>query len=536
MAAPKLKLPESAFDQVIDPLSVELPNIEGLDRRAFLNLSGRGIGLAALAGLLPGCGSGGGGGGGGTPPLGTAIPPPSLELHVLKRISFGVNPAALASMQAIGVDAYLQQQLNYQAIDTSALENEVATRYPLSLQTAAQLRGGFPGNFGAIVEQLVLATLLRAYASPRQLYEVMVEFWSNHFSIHLINGIIPLLKPTDDKDVIRPHALGNFSDLLHASAKSPAMLYYLDNFLNFAGEPQENYARELLELHTVGVGNFTENDVKEVARCFTGWSINFTTGEFVFAPLLHDNGSKTVLGNVIPAGGGITDGETVLDILAAHPDTAQFVATKLCRRFVSDTPPQSIIDAVASSFTANNGDIVAVLNTLFTASEFRDADDQKLTRPTEFVGQLMHGLRPANTFPDDDTLRLSFSVLNLLGQVPFYWVPPNGYPDVSGYWGSTSGLLNRWRIALALNAAQIQVALPVTWLSGTASTLTTMVDAIADNLLQRDLAGADRQLIIDWLATETGVTADEVLPQSTVDVITPFVTALLASSAYYQLR
>ena len=513
-------------------IPLDLPPV---DRREFLVLTGKGLGLAALLGAVPGCGGGGGGGGGGRMPE-TGIPANSLELHVLKRTSFGAAPSALTAIEIDGVDSYLDAQLDYQSIDVSALEAEVATRYPLSMATAAELRPGFPGNFGDIVEQLIGATLLRAYASPRQLYEVMVEFWSNHFSIHLINGIIPLLKPTDDYAVIRPNAMGTFSDLLHASAKSPAMLYYLDNFLNFVGEPQENYARELLELHAVGVGNFTEDDVKEVARCFTGWTIDRDTGEFVFVPFLHDFDSKTVLGNFIPAGGGISDGETVLDILAAHPATAEFVATKLCRRFISNNPEQAAIDAVASRFTQTDGNIVEVLRTLFSLDEFDDARDEKLSRPMEFVGQLVRGLTSGPDFPDDDTIRLWFAVLNLLGQVPFYWVPPNGYPDVNGYWGSTSGFLNRWRIALALNAPAIQEILPVAWLSQGATTIAETVDAITANLLQRELADSDRQLIIDWIVDETGVGANEMLPDGTVAVLTPFIAALLASSAYYQLR
>lgn len=530
--------PHTIFDRARAALPApELPDLPkpalALDRRAFLALTGQGIGLSALL-TLPGCG-GGSGGGGSNPPM-TGVPPASVELQTLKRTSFGVTPDELTGIQASGVNAYIAQQLDYESIDTTVLEDEITARYPLSTQTAAELRDGFPENFGEIVEDLVGATLLRAYASPRQLYEVMVEFWSNHFSIHLINGIIPLLKPTDDRDVIRPNALGSFSDLLHASAKSPAMLYYLDNYLNFAGEPQENYARELLELHTVGDGNFTENDVKEVARCFTGWTININTGLFTFVPFLHDDDSKTVLGEFIPAGGGITDGERVLDILAASPDTAQFVATKLCRRFISDTPDPAVISDVADAFTQSDGDIVTTLQALFASAAFTDSVDQKLTRPMEFVGQLVRGLRTDANSPDDDTIRIAFAVLNLLGQVPFYWVPPNGYPDVTGYWGSTSGFLNRWRIALALNDAGVQALLPVAWLSGNADTLAELVDAIAMNLLQRELGEADRQLVLDWLVDQLGVAENDELPQATIDVITPFVAGLLASSAYYQLR
>ena len=239
---------------------------------------------------------------------------------------------------------------------------------------------------------MIGAAQYRQMFSQRQLYEVMVEFWSDHFNIHLVNGLGPTLKPEDDRQVIRAHALGNFRDLLHASAKSPSMLFYLDNFFNLASAPNENYARELMELHTLGVdGGYTENDVKEVARCFTGWSIRFpgdTSGDygtFVFLPAVHDNNAKVVLQNSITAGGGQSDGEQVLDILAAHPSTAQFIATKLCRRFISDTRTQPVIDAVAAAFTQSGGDIKTTLRALFATDAFRNTADLKFTRPAEYL-------------------------------------------------------------------------------------------------------------------------------------------------------
>jgi uncharacterized protein (DUF1800 family) len=380
------------------------------------------------------------------------------------------------------------------------------------------------------------ATVYRAFFSPRQLYEVMVEFWSNHFSIHLVNGIIPTLKPFDDHAVIRPNAMRSFRELLQASAKSPAMLYYLDNFLNFAGAPQENYARELLELHTLGVdGGYTENDVKEVARCFTGWSIDRDTGEFRYIGALHDDGSKTVLGNFIPAGGGLSDGETVLDLLASHPSTATYIAGKLCRRFVSDTPPESLVSAIAAKYTQTDGDVVEMLRALFASDEFSEISDEKLARPMEFVGGLVRALNTTQILPDDDG-RFYGALLDLLGQVPFDWVPPNGYPDVAGYWGSTSGFLNRWRIALALNVPVIRQYFPVTHTVAGAGTIAEVLDSAAAAVLFRELAAEDRSLLIDWLVDELGVPSDQVLDLSTVSALAPFVVAMLVSSVYFQLR
>ncbi len=514
-----------------------IPQIPPLDRRRFLALSGQGLGYSALLGVLPGCGGGGGGAAApGEPPVVAGLPPASLEVQALRRTSFGVSPTSLASINALGVEDFLAAQLDYSALDDSAIEDYVTANFPLASASPATLYPGFPGNFQDIVEDLVGASIYRAYFSPRQLYEVMVEFWSNHFSIHLINGIIPALKPYDDYAVIRPNAMKTFRDLLQASAKSPAMLYYLDNYLNFAGAAQENYARELLELHTLGVdGGYSENDVKEVARCFTGWSIDQVTGEFLFRAQLHDFQSKTVLGTFIPAGGGISDGETVLDLLAAHPSTASFIAGKLCRRFITDDPSSELVSQIADSFTQSNGDVKTTLRAVFNSTEFSELRDEKLARPMEFIGGLVRALNTSMTPPDDDG-RLYFAVLNLLGQVPFYWVPPNGYPDLASYWGSTSGFLNRWRIGLALNVPAIQDYFPLDETYAGAGSIAELIDTAAAALLYRELATADRDILIDWLVTETGVAADEPLDVPTLASIAPFVVAMLVSSVYFQLR
>ncbi len=512
--------------------------IPPFDRRRFLALSGQGLGYSALVASLPGCGGSGGGGAPAPTPAPTpaGLPPASAEVLAVQRTSFGASQGALAEVQAVGIDAFLEQQIDYTTIDDSVVEAEVAARFPLANADPATLRNDFPNNFQNIVEDLVGATLFREFFSPRQLYEVMVEFWTNHFSIHLINGVIPLLKPQDDFAVIRPNAMRSFAEILHASAKSPAMLYYLDNFLNFAGAPQENYARELLELHTLGVdGGYTEDDVKEVARCFTGWTIDQNTGQFLFVPILHDPGTKVVLGTVIPPGGGITDGETVLDLLAAHPSTARFIATKLCRRFVADDPPGELVDEVAAAFEQSNGDIPTLLRTLFASDAFRESGDMKLGRPMEFLGRLVRAFNGPTDFPADDA-RLYFAVLNILGQIPFYWIPPNGYPDVAGYWGSTSGFLNRWRLALALNVPAIREYFPVEQAVAGAMNLAEVIDSTVDFVLHRELAAEDRELVLTWLEDELGIDRDVPLDAATVDALAPFVVALFVSSPYFQLR
>ncbi|MGB5588434.1 MAG: DUF1800 domain-containing protein [Gammaproteobacteria bacterium] len=522
--------------------------MRNISRRRFLSMAGKGLGYSALTAAVTACGGGGGGGDPvapapnpnppvGTPdpdpPVASRIPAPSTEYSVLKRTSFGVNKNALEEINNLGISDYLARQLDYENINASQIENAVANLFPLADSSPPELRPGFPDNIGEVVRDLVGATQYRAFFSPRQLYEVMVEFWTNHFSIQLINGFEPVLKPADDAMVIRPHALGNFRDLLHASAKSSAMLYYLDNFLNTAEAPNENYARELLELHTLGVdGGYTEQDIKEVARCFTGWTLDFTTAEFAFVPFLHDGGDKTVLGQLVPAGGGLSDGEAVLDLIAAHPSTARFIASKLCRRFISDQPSATVIDTVAQAFTASGGDIRATLAALFSSDEFLTAADSKLSRPLEFLGQVVRSLNPQLTLPGDNG-ELLFGVASVLGQIPFYWPTPDGYPDQASYWGSTGGLLNRWRIALGLSFGGFY---PLTDLLGNESTTATVVGRLADEILMRPMAAEDLQLLVDWLADAVGLPPDAELPAAVVPELVPIVTSLLLSSVYFQLR
>lgn len=508
-------------------------------------MAGRGLGYGAAAALLPGCGSSNSNDDDETlPPAEPVIPPASIEYTVLKRTSFGPHRDALASIDALGIDAYLEQQLDYLTLDDSALEAEIAARFPLSLQSPAQLITGFPDNIYAVATQVIAATQYRQMFSKRQLYELMVEFWSDHFNIHLVNGLGPTLKPRDDQQVIRQHALGNFRELLHASAKSPAMLFYLDNFFNQAIAPNENYARELMELHTLGVdGGYTENDIKEVARCFTGWTLRFPDnppyGEFVFVDAIHDAAAKLVLGQPIAAGGGQTDGEQVLDILAAHPSTASFIATKLCRRFIGDDPPQAAIDAVAGAFTAGAGDIPSTLRALFARPEFLEQADSKITRPSEYLAALVRALAPDTPYPPDNGL-LWFYAQNTLGQLPHYWPTPDGYPDKSAYWASTGGLLNRWRLSFLSFAGLIpgldviEIDYPA-MLAG-ADTIITVVDAITDAVLMRPLAAGDRRIIVDWLVAEIGAGETEPLPALVPQQAAALTAAVLVSSVYFHLR
>ena len=517
------------------------------DRREFLQLLGRGLGYPALASALPACGGGSGDGSDPITPAPTeVIPAASAEYTVLKRTSFGLHRDTLSAIRNLGVDAFLEQQLDYTRIDDGALESSIQALFPLSAQSPPQLIGGFPDNIADIARQMIGAAQYRQMFSRRQLYEVMVEFWTDHFNIHLLNGLGPTLKPADDRQVIRAHALGNFRDLLHASSKSPSMLFYLDNFFNLASAPNENYARELMELHTLGVdGGYSEDDVKEVARCFTGWSMRFPAdpggdyGTFVFIPAAHDNGAKLVLGNNIPAGGGQSDGEQVLDILATHPGTAHFIATKLCRRFIRDDPDAASVAAVAAAFTQSNGDIRTTLRTLFATDAFRNNADLKFARPTEYLSALVRALAPDTPYPSDDG-QLFFFAQAIMGQLPYYWPTPDGYPDRQSYWASTGGLLNRWRLSFLSFANVIPdinvIQIDYTGMLNGADSAAGIVDALSDSVLMRPLSAADRGHLLDWLVTEFGQAADVELPPGTPEQIAPLVAAVLVSSAYFQLR
>jgi uncharacterized protein (DUF1800 family) len=328
-----------------------------------------------------------------------------------------------------------------------------------------------PKNPQMVVTELQRAKLLRAVYSERQLYEMMVDFWENHFSIFANKDDDRYFLTSYDRDTIRPFAMGRFRDLLGATAHSPAMLFYLDNWRSSVLRPypatkdkptgadgglNENYARELMELHTLGVdGGYTQTDVQEVARCFSGWTIQKPNeqGLFLYRPGLHDDGEKVVLGHKILAGGGIADGERVLDILATHPATARFVATKLARRFISDEPPQAVIDRAAAVFLKTDGSIRETLRAIVTSPEFFStaAYRAKMRSPFEYVAAAMRAL---NAETDGD--RPVLDAIGRMGQPVFGRITPDGYADRSDQWLSSGAMVARLNFAGALAANRIK--------------------------------------------------------------------------------
>ena len=543
-------------------------------------------------------------------------------LHVLNRLGFGARPGDVERVKAMGLDNYINQQLNPGGIADLSLETrlkdknlptlamttaELYEKYPQPGQLIRQLdrRGDLTGDLAAardnrgkgganslpgddnktretqqksdamsptampapqnpapgnpadpnpqnneayrkavrdyyaqnglqlpqrITGELQASRILRAVYSERQLQEVMVDFWTNHFNVFAGKGADRWLLTSYDRDTIRPNSMGKFSDLLKATAQSPAMLFYLDNFQSVspnaqlgngggrrlqqagrdpildmlrdgrrnaqqigrnpnAGEPgpnrpqtpanpnrqkrgiNENYARELMELHTLGVdGGYTQKDVQEVARCFTGWTIfaprgagaaaaaimgdkaRENAGKFYFAPRMHDDGEKTVLGQKIPAGGGINDGLKVLDILAHQQATARFIATKLVRHFVMDNPPPALVDRVAATFTKSDGDIRETLRAIFFSPEFNSAEAYraKIKRPFELTISAIRTLgAETNGGPQ------LHQWIARMGEPLYGFQTPNGYSDLAENWVNTGALLERLNFGLALASNRI---------------------------------------------------------------------------------
>jgi len=424
-----------------------------------------------------------------------AVAPPGDDrviLHALGRLTFGPRPGDLERVRTLGVQAWIERQLRPETIDDAPTERALADLGSLRMSIPEALRA-YPrpdpqmreklqsGQVSRqdmlemyppekrpyrITAELQAAKMLRAVTSERQLQEVMVAFWFNHFNVFAGKGDVRWYVSAYERDVIRPRALGRFPDLVRATARHPAMLVYLDNWLSTredfvvpAGPNRgrkaglnENYARELMELHTLGVdGGYTQKDVREVARAFTGWSIERpqAEGRFVFRPAMHDPGAKLVLAHRLSAFGGEADGERVIEILTRHPSTARFIATKLVRRFVADTPPPGLIERVAATYTRTDGDVRAMLRTILESPEFWSEATYraKIKTPLEFVASAVRALGASVD------ARGAFELARASAEIgePLYQAqPPTGYKDTADVWVNTGALLARMNFGLTL--------------------------------------------------------------------------------------
>lgn len=586
-------------------------------------------------------------------------------LHVLNRLGFGARPGDVERVKAMGVEKYIELQLNPEKIDDTAsearLQNletlrmssaELYEKYPQPGQLLKQLqrRDALPADLAAardnrqqnranatnpnpakpgeampgemqgptnpnaanpnaaannanpindpqyrqavlayfkennlrppqfLTGELQMSRILRAVYSERQLQEVMVDFWTNHFNVFAGKGADRWLLTSYDRDTIRPHTLGKFYDLLLADAESPAMLFYLDNFQSVspnaqaqprptAGGPlqqllrdnqrppqqqqqqrrgiNENYARELMELHTLGVdGGYTQKDVQEVARCFTGWTIfaprgagaaaqtvmngrlaerlRTDAGKFYFNPRVHDDGEKTVLGQKIPAGGGMKDGLMVLEILAHHPSTAKFIATKLVRRFVSDEPPATLVAQVAQTYTKTDGDIREMLRTIFSSPEFNSASAYraKVKRPFELA------VSAVRTLGADTNGGPQFHQwIARMGQPLYGFQTPNGYSDTAENWVNTGALLERMNFALALVSNRIPgTRVDLSRLlgdskGGTAVEKTKLLDRFVSQIVGGEISAKTRETLLKELSDQ--ITLPAMPPAQTASSTAP---------------
>ncbi len=458
--------------------------------------------------------------------------------HVLNRIGFGPRPGDVERVQALGLARYIDDQLHPERLANAALDARLASFPTLTMSTselmekyfapgealrqarqreqAAQARANPPDQTMAagatpptpptptpeermiqqqqanVANELMQGKILRAVMSERQLEEVLVDFWFNHFNVFIGKGQVRQYLTEYERDAIRPYVFGKFRDMLGATAHSPAMLFYLDNFQSSTPNPpvqvnndlarrlndprlppgqrqqlmqrleqmrnqqqraprglNENYARELMELHTLGVdGGYAQKDVQEVARVFTGWTIDQPRqgGSFVFRPQMHDTGVKVVLGKTIQPGGE-EEGERVLDLLASHPSTARHIAFKLAQRFVADDPPTALVERAARRFLDTKGDLREVTRVIITSKEFfdKDAYRAKVKTPLEFVVSAVRasGANVMNAQPIVQALRQ-------LGMPLYGAQPPTGYSMTSDAWVNTGSLLNRMNFAVQL--------------------------------------------------------------------------------------
>ncbi len=407
--------------------------------------------------------------------------------HALNRLAFGGRPGDVGRVQTLGLAAWIDTQLSPRRLVDASVTVRLEPLTTLTLDPATLAREYVaPARQQRLPRRQILtelseARLLRAVYSERQLEEVLVDFWFNHFNVFGRKGRIEIYVGEYERTAIRPHVLGNFRDLLGATAKSPAMLFYLDNWMSAdpdaseriamqqrIGRPDapprtlarrgrglnENYARELLELHTLGVdGGYTQQDVVNVARAFTGWTIGRPDmGGFRFVPAMHDRGVKQVLGRTLPAGRGIEDGEEVLDVLAGHPSTAHHVAFKLAQRFVGDRPPPRLVDHAARVFTTTRGNLREVVAAIVTAPEFfaPEAYRAKVKTPFEFVASALRA-----TGADVRSAAPVVRALAGLGMPLYLCQPPTGYHETADTWVSSGALVNRLNFALAMAGGEM---------------------------------------------------------------------------------
>ncbi|MEO7084168.1 MAG: DUF1800 domain-containing protein [Gemmatimonadaceae bacterium] len=432
----------------------------------------------------------------------------STPARLVRRTNYGITPAELMRANQLGHDGYLNYQLNYTRIDDDIVEASVASRFPLLSQTSDQL---FSADSGQLELQLQQATIYRAAFSQRQLYHRMVEFWTDHFNQDYTK--VQYLLVADQRDVIRTHALGKFPDLLKASGHSASMMAYLDQSSSRNTAPNQNYAREIMELHTLGVnGGYTQTDVAELSRVLTGWTIA-GRGVFTFNPSIHDWGSKTVLGVNIPAGSpslgaaGINEGEQMLNVLAYHPSTARFISTRMLQWLLDPNPSDAQIATVAATYRATGGDIKAMIRVILNES-WLAASPMKFARPFHFVASSLRATNPTVT-----NMATISSQLSVLGHPIYTWATPDGFPDQVEYWAGN--ILPRWAYGTVLSSLNSATTLAVDTSVYRAGSPAAAIDLIDMNFFGGEMPTVTRTALTTYL---TGGTFNDTRVRETISL------------------
>jgi uncharacterized protein (DUF1800 family) len=428
-------------------------------------------------------------------------------LHLLRRATFGPTPSLVSAVHKAGAGAWLAAQLTPRTVVDSAATT-LAARWPRLGWSIEQCRSNLAIGAWDVMFDLVDSSIARAVWSNRQLFEVMVGFWSNHLHITCPSADVWDNRHLFDRDVIRRHALGRFSDMLEASARHPAMLRYLNNADSTKDNPNENYGRELLELHTVGVdAGYTETDMRHSTLLLTGLSVDWRNGHYVYNASDHYVGALRVMSYTSPnatAAGGEAAALAYVRWLAHHPATARRLAEKLCVRFVADAPPRALVTRLAAVYLANGTAIVPVLRALFASPEFAAAAGHKVRTPYEdFVASLrVLGIQP--DVSGTAGIRALQWLANDVGQPPFGWPLPNGYPDVATAWSSAATTLARWNAHLTFAGSGWPTQLrrrDVAWWFGSRppTTYGAAVDVLRAKLCLPPLSPAQRTAVCTFL-------------------------------------
>jgi uncharacterized protein (DUF1800 family) len=459
------------------------------------------------------------------------VPWPIDQARTLaSRATFGATKDVVDRIVAIGAEAWLDEQLAAGQPNAEAM----LAGYSTLGQTNAQNELQRTVDEGVLFRELDHAMLLRAVFDQNQLYEVMCDFWSNHFTIWRSAKYLTHLKTRDDGDVIRPHALGRFVDMMLASGKSPAMLVYLDNYTSNAFSSagvNENWGREILELHTLGIIKgeqvYTEADMRGVAKVMSGRTIRYNNDankhNYSFNQGFHSRDAVSILGGqwTRPARAngsmGEADGDSLLAFLARHPSTARYICWKLCRRFVSDDPPMGLVDRLVDIYRANDTAIRPVLRGLFLSAEFRASGGQKVKRPNEWLYSSLRAMKATvNPLPNGHASTRLRDVQTTLGQPINERTTPDGYPETAREWISSEGLLKRWEMGgrIARNrltdtsaVEKVVVDLATLLPSPLPASTRDLVVALADQVFQFPLSPTDAGSILTALGVSQAAAA-----------------------------